>query len=1073
MLGIEQSLLYKALKKKSGTSTFRDGLLNIFNAFSRMVSEELKQINRLFDEYTPHDDTHMRSLFRLADELLGKNTIHSLNGVELCILACAMYGHDWGMAVSEDEKREIVTGATTEHSVSAHYGLLGDERQRWKSFAKGQGISAHPDGLVQRCEDVPLELWREYVRQTHAERAKFRIVAHFKRQGDPAPLGPPLGEVCAGHWYDITRIQKLDKQWSIGGMRVNIQALAIYTRFIDLLDIGNNRTPWALRVFINPSDPRSSVEWRKHQAINPVTIDAHESGRSLRKLSIHGHTDNHIVYAALEDLRRYCEAQVKENCSALHDLTPSYQIGQIELDWSVRAEGFEPIDVRFEFDRDRMFSIVAGEIYDGDPYVFIRELLQNAIDAILLRKKRYEHGMDCLTTPTILVNVQHGENGDAVVSVEDCGTGMTLPIIKNYLATVGRSYYRSGEFDSQSTGMRPISRFGLGLMSCFEVADSIFIETESDRILGDGVRYRIEIPDRRQQFHIQKLPSHGKPGSVLQVNVKGAKWRKGTFQDQQHLSVTEYIKAIAGFVAFPIVIRELGKETVVISATSRPEDMEAICKRFPNAEIHRESLDYEISDTVEPQDIDTAEQFLEQVSIRLGDKVGGISMEGSLAYCHPTPDVLASVRRTSSREAGAGLLVHQNDQTHTLSVRWNNENHPRWKSGISPSSSRFHFYRVYFRGILVPEVEIKIEGGSCSPRPRVRINLDCDDNELIPTLSRMGLKGGLDEIRRSIQERLGTDASERLLQPFHNATPIDRLLIIARTATYWCPSRFLLDVFPVESWPVVVVDRSGTLTISKFNELPTIVDVAPRYLLQKQRELEGAAKVANHLRTMRISGAEGIVSQEQTMILRWFGFEYNDGSPQEWNEIDACLSVPVVACYSVVRARLGHTTDHELPYIIFEWERHATKSTINYKQGVFLAGISFHFDFVSFGNTCSELLCALPVEWDEWREMHNIMYKVVFNTDNPVARILNMALIEVDNRGGGLAPLAAGHLRDALRQCPVVGGGYTGIHQGIVDSMPRWAAEFCFKVADLGIVVLTEAQRESLRQPARALAVRE
>ena len=77
-------------------------------------------INILFPEYTPHDDQyHLKTLFHVADTILGNQQLESMNSAELFILACSIYGHDWGMAVSDSEKHYIVTGRPPEGMTKA------------------------------------------------------------------------------------------------------------------------------------------------------------------------------------------------------------------------------------------------------------------------------------------------------------------------------------------------------------------------------------------------------------------------------------------------------------------------------------------------------------------------------------------------------------------------------------------------------------------------------------------------------------------------------------------------------------------------------------------------------------------------------------------------------------------------------------------------------------------------------------------------------------------------------------------------------------------------------------------
>ena len=117
--------------------------------------------------------------------------------------------------------------------------------------------------------------------------------------------------------------------------------------------------------------------------LSPVVIEQFQE--TSRCLKVRGATDDHRVYTALEDLREYCDSQLRLSNGLLNELEPQYQPRLIYLDWKVEPKGFEPITVRFEFERQAMINVLSDEIYRGDHYVFLRELLQNSIDAIRRR----------------------------------------------------------------------------------------------------------------------------------------------------------------------------------------------------------------------------------------------------------------------------------------------------------------------------------------------------------------------------------------------------------------------------------------------------------------------------------------------------------------------------------------------------------------------------------------------------------------------------------------------------------------------------------------------------------------
>lgn len=108
----------------------------------------------------------------------------------------------------------------------------------------------------------------------------------------------------------------------------------------------------------------------------------------------------------------------------------------------------------------------------------------------------YEHSKGNLSfkVKPIDVSTWIDNNGQRWVRVDDYGMGMNEYVIQNHLLNKGNSYYKSDTFkfqklkisNSLTKDFTPISRFGIGLLSCFILGDKIDINTmpidHSDKI---------------------------------------------------------------------------------------------------------------------------------------------------------------------------------------------------------------------------------------------------------------------------------------------------------------------------------------------------------------------------------------------------------------------------------------------------------------------------------------------------------------------------------------------------------------------------------------------------------------
>lgn len=120
----------------------------------------------------------------------------------------------------------------------------------------------------------------------------------------------------------------------------------------------------------------------------------------------------------------------------------------------------------FQVNLGGMLDVLSNHLYKT-PDVFLRELLQNGVDAINLRQKRQ----------------RDWNGGELTISVEpgcrmvfrDNGAGLSEEDIHRFLAVIGQS--SKTEIVNGKIQEDYIGRFGIGLLSCFMVSDSIVVHT--------------------------------------------------------------------------------------------------------------------------------------------------------------------------------------------------------------------------------------------------------------------------------------------------------------------------------------------------------------------------------------------------------------------------------------------------------------------------------------------------------------------------------------------------------------------------------------------------------------------
>lgn len=126
----------------------------------------------------------------------------------------------------------------------------------------------------------------------------------------------------------------------------------------------------------------------------------------------------------------------------------------------------------FQVDLRGLVDLLSHHLYSS-PRVYLRELLQNAVDAVTARRAEQ---------PDAPARVRlYAEEG--ALRVEDSGIGLTEADVHSLLATIGRSSKRS---DGIAGGIQEarsdfLGQFGIGLLACFVVAERIRVVSRSAR----------------------------------------------------------------------------------------------------------------------------------------------------------------------------------------------------------------------------------------------------------------------------------------------------------------------------------------------------------------------------------------------------------------------------------------------------------------------------------------------------------------------------------------------------------------------------------------------------------------
>jgi molecular chaperone HtpG len=456
----------------------------------RCIIEALSRIghNGIFEQYTKHDISHIDRMLASLDWLIPESTWARLTSTDALLLVLSIYLHDLGMLVTEGEYGHRHTSGWQDY-VQALYAASDGEDYRAKVMGLGK-------------EAGDRFLYQEYVRAHHGERIRAWITGtvaprlghgdsamlEVSRFLDPLPMlfREDLGLVCESHHRsdlgDATRYVISRAYGALDAESGNVQYAALLLRAADLLHITTDRTPSVTFRLISPTDPVSQEEWAKQMAVTAI--------RSKPALDAEGNVDSNAprdtieVFAQFTDEQgffgltaylAYARRELRQTFDWANDSLrrngSRYEFPWRNIDDSqVLTTGFLRNTFEFSLDTKRVLDLLTGHTLYNNTSVVVRELVQNSLDAIRVQALGEPTSFD----GTIKVS---WDSQLRRLMIADNGTGMSQAVIERHLLRVGSSRYQDPEFQRQHPEFSPISRFGIGVLSTFMVADAVTITT--------------------------------------------------------------------------------------------------------------------------------------------------------------------------------------------------------------------------------------------------------------------------------------------------------------------------------------------------------------------------------------------------------------------------------------------------------------------------------------------------------------------------------------------------------------------------------------------------------------------
>jgi hypothetical protein len=489
----EQSNLWKqglAIRKGSDPeASAREILRTSFLQTREAVTPLVAQIHSELPDLTIHDITHLDSLWLIADVLMGDK--YDINPAETFVLGITFLLHD--------------AACTTFAYSNGINGLM--DTTEWKDIVALNNLSQN--SLTHGNRSYQIALF-EVLRLLHPKQAEKLLTHNWPDlEGEDRYLmqnpdlrsyyGRDIGLIAASHGKDAAIAEQkwanahpltphsclllsTEKIWNVDCLKI-----AMLLRCIDAAHIDSKRAPAMLASIRNPTGG-SREHWLFQNRLGQASVNDKQeiywtSGRNFEE------KDSKAWWLCYETMKmidheiRVVNRILKNN--GRQELFVKGVAGANDISIflnNVQVQGWLPVDINFKImDVGGVIEKFGGEkLYGQKPHLAIRELIQNAADAVRARRL-YRDDSDLGRIDISLTF----KGSDCWLNIQDNGIGMSEFVLTEVLLDFGRSLWRDANVREEWAGLagkgfEAVGKFGVGFFSVFMLGDEVKVTTWRD-----------------------------------------------------------------------------------------------------------------------------------------------------------------------------------------------------------------------------------------------------------------------------------------------------------------------------------------------------------------------------------------------------------------------------------------------------------------------------------------------------------------------------------------------------------------------------------------------------------------
>lgn len=489
-----------------------------------------------FNRYTLHNPNHAKKIVHLAGNIIHKDSLEKISPLDMALIIISAFMHDVGMVITNHERNEIIND-------DIYLDFLQDNPEIHNEIKlirekHSEAIDNEKTKFELKLHQIQEYIISDILRKRHGERERYEdIISTIKTttgrkdlfEFNGATFEDILIDICESHNLESTILGELKSPYeakyprdiAIGGEYINVQFCAAVLRICDILDFDRERTPNILfeSLGINsnelPGTEISLSEWEKHMAVHSIEINNGE-------LIISGDCKHPSIEASVIEFSNIIQREIHDTAAILkinsQEISEKYML---TLPNNVRTRlksiGYVFKDLRLHLNPDSVMTLLMGEQLYSTPYVAIRELIQNSIDACRVLNKVTLASY----TPEINISKTIDKNNKHWLEIADNGIGMDYFVISEYLFRVGSSYYNSSDFKRFiKTEYNSISRFGIGLISVFMITDILKVTTCNKHSTRGDIKERTLFINNKKSLAYITERNTGRQGTIISLLLK-------------------------------------------------------------------------------------------------------------------------------------------------------------------------------------------------------------------------------------------------------------------------------------------------------------------------------------------------------------------------------------------------------------------------------------------------------------------------------------------------------------------------------------------------------------------------